>query len=72
MDNGDESPDADADSVLRKIRVEATSAIMSSAEPDAELLEILVKRIVVPSPDADAIKRTMADIHDLVDERARN
>ena len=72
MDNEDESPDADADSVLRKIRTEATSAIMSSAEPDAELLEILVKRIVVPSPDANAIEHAMTDIHNLVDKRAEN
>lgn len=69
MDNEDDPHGSDAGAVLQKIRAEATSAIMLDGEPDAELLGILTRRIVVPSPDADAAEQAMADIRKLVDER---
>jgi hypothetical protein len=70
MDNEINSHGSDVSAVLQKIQVEATSAIMLDEEPDVDLFEILTRRIVVPSPDADAIEQAMADIKKLVNERA--
>lgn len=70
MGNETDLHGSDVGAVLQKIRAEATSAIMLDEEPDVDLFEILTRRIVVPSPDADAAEQAMADIKKLVGERA--
>lgn len=58
------------DSTLQKIRTRVTAIIRQGAKPDMELLDILTKHIVVPSPEEDAVKQAVDDIKKLVDERA--
>ena len=70
MDDAGRPDGADAGAALQAIRAKAVSSIMLGGEPDAELLEILTSRIVVPSPDADAVGQAMADIRKLAEKRA--
>ena len=70
MDEAGGQEGADAGVALRAIREKAVASIMRGGEPDAELLDILTSRIVVPSPDADAVGQAMADIRKLAEKRA--
>ena len=52
------------------IRAKAISAITHDADADTALLDILTRRIVTPSSDADAVEQAASDIRKLAEERA--
>lgn len=70
MNDANQSDGTDADAALRDIGAKAVAEIMRDADADADLLEILTRCIVVPSPDANAVKQAAADIKKLAEERA--
>lgn len=71
MEDADEAAGGTcADTVLQGIRAKAVSRIESEPDADAELLAILTSRIVVASPDEDAVDLAAADIQKLAEARA--
>ena len=70
MEDADEAGGIGADAALQGIRAKAVSRIESEPDADAELLAILTSRIVVASPDEDAVDRAAADIWKLAEARA--
>lgn len=61
---------SDADTVLQKIRDEATSVIMQGVEPDVDLLKILNDNIVTLETGTSAVDQAVEDIHNLAKRRA--
>ena len=57
---------------LQMIRDKAISAITHDADADTALLDILTRRIVTPSPDADAVEQAADDIKQLAEKRAES
>ena len=70
MEDGNRPGDTDVDAPLQVIRAKAISAITHDADADTALLDILTRRIVTPSPDADAVEQAASDIRKLAEERA--
>lgn len=61
----------DADIRFYKIRDHAVSKIERDQNHDTALLAILTNRIIIPSPDAEAIKQAVEDIRKLAEERTQ-
>ena len=72
MDDENNPYGARVGGTLKEIRATATDVIRQDEEPDMELLDILTRRIVVSSPDEDAVGQAMADIKKLADERVKD
>lgn len=61
----------DTDSKFYEICGNSVSAIKRDQNHDAELLTILTSHIIVPDPDAEAIKQSAANIKELAERRAQ-
>ena len=70
MEDANKPDDTDVGSTLQMIRDKAISSIMQDADADTVLLDILTRRIVTPSPDADAVEQAASDIRKLAEKRA--
>ena len=70
MEDANKPDDMSVDPTLQMIRDEAISSIMQDADADTALLDILTRRIVTPSSDADAVEQAASDIRKLAEERA--
>ena len=70
MEDANKPDDTGVGSTLQMIRDKAISSIMQDADADTVLLDILTRRIVTPSPDADAVEQAASDIRKLAEKRA--
>ena len=70
MEDANKPDDMSVDPTLQMIRDGAISSIMQDADADTALLDILTRRIVTPSSDADAVEQAASDIRKLAEERA--
>ena len=72
MEDENRSGDTDVDTPLQVIRAKAISAITHDADADTALLDILTRRIVTPSPDANAVEQAADDIRQLAEKRTES
>ena len=70
MEDANKPGDTGVGSAFQMIRDKAISSIMQDADADTALLDILTRRIVTPSSDADAVEQAASDIRKLAEERA--
>ena len=72
MEDANKPDDTGVGPTLQMIRDKAISAITHDADADTALLDILTRRIVTPSPDADAVEQAADDIRQLAEKRAES